>query len=612
MTDSEARDAHHLSVLRALLAGDPLSRADRHDAFTDVAAMACDAVQGAAALVATWREPDGWSAVTREGRRLDEAGISAHGSRAVLEAVRTSGQPILTTHEVALDVDSESLRFHDVGSVLAVPLHVWDVTTPRAARRVGGCLYVHRTTAQPPFTDADVRLILDVARIAQPNLNLLEHLGRVEHDLERTRGEVAEYRERESERFRLGAFETRDPEFARHVVEPLRRIAQADRVGLLILGPSGAGKTWLAHAYHAHSPRGAGPFIVLDCGQVTSAETLSAELFGYAPNSGYSTAPARGRPGKAQLADGGTLFIDEIGACPPELQQKLLRILQNGRFAPLGTSEEVAVDVQVIAASNEDLRARVQQKRFREDLFWRVSEFTVHLPPLDRRAADVPSLARTFLTQATARYGRGEIEDLTEAADRALLVHPWSRAGNLRGLEHTLNRSVLMAPPGVRRLDAAHLQFDAPVGEAEPDELRPAPAAPAAPAMAAPSVPRVRAERLDEAALRALLERKIAAHRGVLAAIALDSEVAGAFGYPRGVMPDSTLKQWVRALALDAALADARQAGRPPLPLEAVRAAIREHGSGSAAAAALGVSRDTLVWQLRKAGLTIAEVLERG
>src|SRR5205823_3148931 len=118
----------------------------------------------------------------------------------------------------------------------------------------------------------------------------------------------------------FGALKSRDPGFAHHVLEPLRRIAKADRVGLLLLGPTGSGKTWLAHAFHCESARRDGAFVVFDCAQVTSAETLAAELFGFAPLSGYTNAPPRGRHGKAQLAHGGTLFVDEVGALPAELQ----------------------------------------------------------------------------------------------------------------------------------------------------------------------------------------------------------------------------------------------------------------------------------------------------
>ena len=200
--------------------------------------------------------------------------------------------------------------------------------------------------------------------------------------------------------------------------------------------------------------------MVLDCSQVTSAETLAAELFGYAPRSGYANAPLNGRPGKAQLADGGTLFIDEISSLPPELQQRLLRLIQTGRFSPLGSAEEQQVDLQILAASHRDLRRDVQEGLFREDLFWRLAEIIIELPPLSRRTADIPIFARRFLEQARTRYGRGDVAELTPRAMAALVKHDWARAGNLRGLEHTLNRTVLLAPAGLEQIDVQHLLLE--------------------------------------------------------------------------------------------------------------------------------------------------------
>jgi transcriptional regulator with PAS, ATPase and Fis domain len=340
---------------------------------------------------------------------------------------------------------------------------------------------------------------------------------------------------------------------------------------------------------------------------VTSAETLSAELFGYAPSSGYSNAPPKGRPGKAQLAHGGTLFIDEIAALPADLQQKLLRLIQSGTYSPLGSAEELQADLQVIAATNEDLRELVAQRRFREDLYWRIRELTIQLPPLTRRPADVPDLARKFLDAAGRRYGRPELEGYTEAALAALVRYDWSQAGNIRGLEHTVNRAVLLAPPGTRRLEAEHLQFEDAYDYGRGQRLERPPAASAP--LPRRRTPRRALDDAERATLRSLLERKIDQTQGTIAGMALDPEVAAAFGYERGSMPDSTLGVWLRELGLEPQLEAARRHHRPEADLAAIRAAILEHGSGTAAARALGVTRDTLVWRLRKAGLTIDDVL---
>jgi transcriptional regulator with PAS, ATPase and Fis domain len=268
---------------------------------------------------------------------------------------------------------------------------------------------------------------------------------------------------------------------------------------------------------------------------VTSQETLGAELFGYAPRSGFANAPPGGRPGAAELADGGTLFIDEIGCLPVELQQKLLALIQTGTYSRLGSSERRQVDVQVIAATNEDLRELVRRRRFREDLLWRLSVFVVELPPLNERAADIPHLARRFLLGAAEQFERREIRGLKDRALSALLHHDWSRSGNVRGLEHTISRSVLLAPPGVRELDAEHLCF------------------------------------------QSLLHSERRAAR---------DEPHGQSPAPRPRRPAASLPE-----------------------LSAIQAAIREHGYATAAAQSLGISRPTLIWQLRKAGLSVRDVL---
>jgi len=601
---SDAVSAHHLQVLRGLLSRDYLTRADWSWALKDLAQMAKEALHASEALVALADEGGRWTAVTSDGGRLTGEEISRRGSLAVLEEIRKHGEPLLTSGLVALGVDSESLRLHDVGSVLAVPVRFWDVHRESPERTLGGCLYTHRTRHEDPFSEADVDLMVDITRIVEPTLNLLRYLTNVETDLMASRLALEELRSAEAGTpHRLGDYVTHDADFARNVIATLKRVSSAQRVGLLILGPTGSGKSHLAQAYHYESPRRNGPFVILDCSQVTSAETLTAELFGYGPNSGFSNAPPKGRAGKAQLAHGGTIFIDEIGSMPLDLQQKLLRLIQEGTFSPLGASDEHAVDIQVIAASNEDLRRLVKTKRFREDLFWRIGEVTIELPPLDKRTADIPHLARAFLEKAKARYGRSDIQGLSPTALDALSRHAWSRAGNVRGLEHTVNRSVLLAPAGTRLLDAEAVELDVAFDETSSGRIPP---------IILPVGRSVR--RLIPPAqrdrLRVLLARKIASGGGTLSAMAVDREVATAFGYERGSMPESTLNLWIRELDLEDLLAQERQKKRETsTDLDSIREAIRRHGSGTAAARALGMTRDALVWQLRKQGLTIEDVL---
>jgi DNA-binding NtrC family response regulator len=266
----------------------------------------------------------------------------------------------------------------------------------------------------------------------------------------------------------------------------------------------------------------------------------------------------------------------------------------------------VAVDIQVVAATSEDLERLVRERRFREDLFWRLREITVQMPSLSDRPLDIPVLAETLLRQSSTRYGRPPMR-LDDGALRLLVSQDWSRAGNIRGLEHTLNRSVLLAPPGATVLAEGDVELDGALtaGAAR----RGAPPSPGAES-AGPSRP-LRRRDLDDAALgalRALLHRKLVEHGGTLAAAAADPEVAAALGYGDATVPGSTLALWLQDLKLDEVLAEERRKRQSDLGIEEIKAAIRAHGNGAAAAKALGITRDTLVHRLRKAGLSIGDL----
>jgi transcriptional regulator with PAS, ATPase and Fis domain len=597
MSDDAPRSLaeRHLAALRDLLRRDVLTRADWSGALRDTAAMASAALEASAAFVALDEGEAGWVAWTGEGERLAGAEISLAGSQAVLDEVRRTGRPLLTTVEAPLLLRSESLGRLDVRSVLAVPLGTWgrgDDGEPDPRRTFAGCLYADRRGARPPFDTADVELVVDLAHLAERTLSLLRLLARTERDLASARQEVAATRGAAADAYRLGHQVSHDPEYVRTVLGPLARAARAGRVGLLLLGPTGSGKSHLAREFHYASRRRDGPFVTLDCGQITSAEALGAELFGFARKSGFN-APAEGRLGKARLAHGGTLFVDEIGSLPLELQPRLLRLIQTGRFTPLGSAEEDEVDVQVIAAANEDLEARARQGSFREDLLWRLSEISIALPSLDTRRADIPAFAERFLAAARERFARPELRGLTAAALAALAEFPWSRAGNLRGLEHAVHRSALLAPDGTEWIGIAELVLPA---------LRSASIPPlhAAPAVAHP----------PRGALAELLAARIAEQRGNLARVAEDPEVRAAFGCGESPVPSSTLRVRLRQLGLGPALAEARRGATVPLP--AIRTALLRHRDAAAAAAELGISRDSLLWRLRGAGLSVRQVLGEG
>lgn len=473
----EAREPsaeEQLALLRTVLHRDYLTIADWELAVKELARMVKSAVRAQEVLVAIHDPAEGtWVAVTSGGRRLNDDEISEVASRSALERVRLSQHAEVDTGDLELDARSPSVHGRRIAGMLVVPIFFWDVTRGAADRVLGGCLYAHRTRAREPFGDVDVALVGDIARIAEPTLNLLRHLGKVETDLEATQAELQHLRHRSAAESRLGRYASRDPWMARNVLEPLQRAASVDRVGLVILGPTGSGKTHLAESYHNECPRRGRSFIVLNCGSFRSATILGPELFGFSADSGYQNAPRRGRPGKALLAHGGTLFLDEIGCLPMELQPQLLRLVEQGRFSPLGSSEELHVDVQLITATNEDLQDLVRRGTFREDLYWRISDVVVTLPPLSARLLDIEDLARSLLAAALQKTRRTDVGSIADGALQALAAFDWSRAGNIRGLQKTLERSLILAPAGTTILQRRHLVFqglpDAAPATAGPD-----------------------------------------------------------------------------------------------------------------------------------------------
>lgn len=204
---------------------------------------------------------------------------------------------------------------------------------------------------------------------------------------------------------------------------------------VLLTGESGTGKEILARTIHAHSPRRSGPFVAVNCGALPG-ELLESELFGHVR--GAFTGAVRERVGRFDLAAGGTLFLDEVGDVPLHLQVKLLRVLQEKTFEPVGQSKSRSTDARIIAATNLDLRRAVQEGRFREDLFYRLRVVPIEIPPLRERRADIEPLATHLLARVAARQGRAL--RFSPEALRAVLDYPWP--GNVRELENALEYAV--------------------------------------------------------------------------------------------------------------------------------------------------------------------------
>ena len=221
------------------------------------------------------------------------------------------------------------------------------------------------------------------------------------------------------------------------VFKMVNRVAKAD-VSVIILGETGTGKELVAGAIHYNSLRADGPFVRVNCAALPE-QLLESELFGY--EKGAFTGADRTRVGRFEHADGGTIFLDEIGDMPLALQAKLLRVLETGTARPVGSDTDRRVDVRFLAATHRDIAQRARAGEFREDLFFRLKVLSIKIPPLRDRKDDIPLLVKHFLDLSRKRNPTSPVEALSAAALRELLAHSWP--GNVRELEHTIERLVV-------------------------------------------------------------------------------------------------------------------------------------------------------------------------
>ncbi len=254
----------------------------------------------------------------------------------------------------------------------------------------------------------------------------------------------------------LAGLITRDPEVLR-VCRTVEKVAVSDAT-VLVLGESGTGKELIARGVHAASSRRKERFIAINCAAIPE-NLLESELFGY--EKGAFTGAAKTTPGKIEVANGGTLMLDEIGDLPMSLQAKLLRFLQERVIERIGGRQEIPVDVRIVCATHQDLKALIREGRFREDLYYRLAEIVVTLPPLRQRQGDAALLAHAFVRRFADEYKRGGMT-LREDVIRAIETHPWP--GNVRELENCIKRAVIMADGNQLTLE------DVGLGEVEGDQ----------------------------------------------------------------------------------------------------------------------------------------------
>ena len=310
---------------------------------------------------------------------------------------------------------------------MVVPLH--------AAGRSLGVMTLDRSTCET-YPQSVVELVETYGQI----LGLALENAEQRLTLERLRQQEQQHaRELDAEAEVHGVLERSRSPAIQALAARARQVAVTD-TPVLILGETGTGKERLARAIHRWSPRADRPFVALNCAAIPPS-LLESELFGH--SKGAFTGAAQARAGRFQMAHGGTLLLDEIGELPVELQAKLLRVLQEGTLEPVGSDRTLKVNVRILAATHVDLEQAIAERRFREDLYYRLHVFPLRLPPLRERLADLPQLCAAMLAEQSQRTGRAGMQ-VSDAGLARLRQHAWP--GNLRELANALERATIVTP----------------------------------------------------------------------------------------------------------------------------------------------------------------------
>jgi Nif-specific regulatory protein len=367
----------------------------------------------------------------------DDQSSALAASSSVVKQVLASGESVLTV-DAATDERFEastSIVAQKILSIVCVPL--------KSQELVRGALYLDSAKTRGKFNNDSLQFLTvfgNLATIALDNAQSHERL-RVENDRLRV----------EADSVRLFEGIVGHSKEWRAVLDLVRRVIDVD-VSVLITGETGTGKELIARNIHAHSARATKPFVAVNCSAIPE-QLLESELFGY--RKGAFTNAVSDRIGLIEYAHSGTLFLDEIGTLAPQLQSKLLRVLQEREVRRVGDVENRKVDVRILAATNRDLQEEVRKGLFREDLFFRLNVIEIHLPPLRQRTEDIPLLGNYFLKNAATSYKRN-VKAISSKAMQLLLTHPWH--GNVRELQNVVERAVVLCGGEEVQEQDLHLQ----------------------------------------------------------------------------------------------------------------------------------------------------------
>ena len=353
---------------------------------------------------------------TRQGGQPQLVRVSRTIARKVMkENVAILGVDIASSGNLR---EVESLVASHVRSLVCVPLSVF--------QRMIGCIYLDSTNAANRFNEEHLQLMAGVAGVSAVALDNARRLQWLEQENQRLSTEIRQDQSLVGEGARM-----------KEIFQFLARVAPSDST-VLIEGESGTGKELVAKALHRNSPRATKPFVAINCAAIPET-LLEDDLFGH--ERGAFTGAATQKKGRLEVADGGVVFLDEIGELAPALQVKLLRVLQEREFERVGGTHPIKVNIRLIAATNRDLEDAVRKVEFRQDLYYRLAVVKMTMPPLRERREDIPMLTRHFLQKYAMRC-RVKAKPISREAMAALVHYEWP--GNVRELENAIERSLVM------------------------------------------------------------------------------------------------------------------------------------------------------------------------